>query len=161
MIQNCYKSIHSSIHSSIHPSIHSFIHSSIHSCSDWVNLRDTERIPCIMLVTKAWSCKPWSCRFGVAREACCGPPTASPPQRHWCTVGVLVGTHQCATESRMTLWQSANPVRAVGASPVILSPACERVCELVLSDGVPHCKTVILQTHCDSSILWNVGTLTH
>ena len=32
-----------------------------------------------------------------------------PPQRHWCTVGVLAGTHQCAAESRMTLWQSANP----------------------------------------------------
>ena len=34
---------------------------------------------------------------------------------------VAGGTHQCATESRMTLWRSANPVRAVGASPVILS----------------------------------------
>ena len=29
--------------------------------------------------------------------------------------------HQCATESRVTLWQSANPVRAVGASLVVLS----------------------------------------
>ena len=37
-------------------------------------------------------------------------------------MGVLAGTHQCVTESRMTLWQSANPVRAVGASPVIFSP---------------------------------------
>ena len=31
------------------------------------------------------------------------------PQRHWCAVGVLAGTHQCATESTVTLWQSANP----------------------------------------------------
>ena len=37
-------------------------------------------------------------------------------------MGVLAKTHQCATESRMTLWPSANPVRTVGASPVILSP---------------------------------------
>ena len=28
---------------------------------------------------------------------------------HRCSVGVLAGTHQCATESRVTLWQSANP----------------------------------------------------
>ena len=41
-----------------------------------------------------------------------------------------------------------------------LVSACERVCELVLCDGVPHCKTVILQTNCDSCALWNVGTLT-
>ena len=32
----------------------------------------------------------------------------------------------------------------------------ERVCELVLCDGVPHCKTVILQTNCDSCVLWHV-----
>ena len=36
--------------------------------------------------------------------ACCGPPTAF-PVGHRCTVGVLAGT----TESRVTLWQSANP----------------------------------------------------
>ena len=29
--------------------------------------------------------------------------------KHRCTVGVLAGTHRCATESRVTLWQSANP----------------------------------------------------
>ena len=29
-------------------------------------------------------------------------------------------THQCATDSKMTLWQCANPVRAAGASPIIL-----------------------------------------
>ena len=28
---------------------------------------------------------------------------------HRCTVGVVAGTHLCATESRVTLWQSANP----------------------------------------------------
>ena len=38
--------------------------------------------------------------------------------------------------------------------------ACERVCELVLCDGVPHCQMVILQTNCDSCVLWHVGTLT-
>ncbi len=32
-----------------------------------------------------------------------------PPWKHWCTVGFIAGTHQCATESKMTLWQSANP----------------------------------------------------
>ena len=42
------------------------------------------------------------------RGACCGPPTAF-LVRHRCTVGVLAGTHRCATESRVTLWQSANP----------------------------------------------------
>ena len=36
-----------------------------------------------------------------------GPPTAF-PVGHWCTVGVLAGTHRCATESRVTLWQKTN-----------------------------------------------------
>ena len=35
------------------------------------------------------------------------------PVRHPCTVGVLAGTHRCATVSRVTLWQSANPFRGV------------------------------------------------
>ena len=34
------------------------------------------------------------------------------------------------------------------------------VCGLVLCDRVPHCKTVILQTSCDSCVLWHVGILT-
>ena len=38
--------------------------------------------------------------------------------------------------------------------------ACERVCELVLCDGVPHCKTVIVQTNCGSCVLWNGRILT-
>ena len=40
---------------------------------------------------------------------CCGPPTAF-PFGHRCTVGVLPGTHRCASESRMTLRQRANPL---------------------------------------------------
>ena len=44
----------------------------------------------------------------VSWSLCRAPPTAF-PCGHWCTVGVLAGTHQCATESRVTLWQSANP----------------------------------------------------
>ena len=31
------------------------------------------------------------------------------PSLFGCTVGVLAGTHRCATESGVTLWQSANP----------------------------------------------------
>ena len=50
-----------------------------------------------------------------------GHPRPSSVEAQLCTVGVLVGTHQCATVSRMTLWQRAKPVRAVGESPVILS----------------------------------------
>ena len=75
-----------------------------------------------MLVTEAWRCNFGHVVLVVSREACLGPPTASLRRGtgvSWC---VLAGPHQCATESRMTLWQSANPMRAVGASPVILSP---------------------------------------
>ena len=69
-----------------------------------------------------------------------------PPQRHWCTVGVLAGTHQCATESRVTLWQSANPVRAVGASPVVLSPLAKVFVSLSSVMVFRTVKLVILQT---------------
>ena len=61
----------------------------------------------------------------------------------------------------MTLWQSANPVRAVGASPVILSPLANNVCELVLCDGVLHREKVTTQTNWDSRVWWNLGILTH
>ena len=44
-------------------------------------------------------------------EVVSGPPTAF-PFGHWCTVGVLAGTHRCATESRTTLGQCANPLCA-------------------------------------------------
>ena len=84
-----------------------------------------------------------------------------PPKRHRCTVCVLAGTHQCATESRMTLWQNANPVRAVGASPVILSPTANVFVGL---SSVIVFRTVKLRfshTKCDSCVLWNVGILTH
>ena len=36
----------------------------------------------------------------------------------------------------------------------------ERVCELVLCDGVLHRETVSLQTNCDSRVQWHVGILT-
>ena len=39
--------------------------------------------------------------------------------------------------------QSANSVREVGASTAVFAFACERVCDLVLCDGVPHCETVM------------------
>ena len=68
--------------------------------------------------------------------------------------------HQSATESRMTLWQSANPVRAVGACPVILSPLANVFVSLSLCDGVLHRETVILQTNCVSRVLWHIGMLT-
>ena len=49
------------------------------------------------------------CRLhAVAFAVHAGPPTAL-PVGHRCTVGVLVWTHWCATESRMTLGQCANP----------------------------------------------------
>ena len=38
-----------------------------------------------------------------------------------------------------------------------LISACERVCELVVCDGVSHREMVILQTKCDSRVLWHVG----
>ena len=68
-----------------------------------------------MLVTKAWRCNLGLVVSVLRVESLRGPPTASLRR-------VLARTHQCATESKMTLWQSANSVRAVGASPVILSP---------------------------------------
>ena len=48
---------------------------------------------------------------------------------HRCTVGVLAGTHRCATESRVTLWQSANPCCVfVGVVGVVTSCVpCVRV----------------------------------
>ena len=55
-------------------------------------------------------------------------------------------------------------MRAVGACgwcvPCHLVSACERVCELVLCHGVLHRETVILQTNCDSCVVWHVGILT-
>ena len=60
----------------------------------------------------------------------------------------------------MTLWQSANPVRAVGASLVILSPTSNVFVSLSSVMVFPHCKTVTLQTNCDSCIQWHVGILT-
>ena len=44
--------------------------------------------------------------------------------------------------------QTANPVREVGASTVVFVFVCERVCDLVLCDGVPQCETVVL-VFCD------------
>ena len=41
-----------------------------------------------------------------------------------------------------------------------LVSACERVCELVLCDGVPHCETCHSPNNCDTCVLWHVGTLT-
>ena len=109
----------------------------------------------LLFVTKAWHCNLGLAVSVVSREACHGPPTA-----HWCTVGVLTGTHQCATESRMTLWQSANPVRAVGASPFILSPLANVFVSLSSVMVSLHRETVIPQTNCDSRFLWHVGILT-
>ena len=42
----------------------------------------------------------WRLRSGRPRPSLFG---------HQCTVGILAGTHRCATESKVTLWQSANP----------------------------------------------------
>ena len=53
-------------------------------------------------------CVLWSFVGGRLRGSCVGPHTGFPV---WAPVyrGVLAGTHRCATVSRMTLWQSANP----------------------------------------------------
>ena len=56
-----------------------------------------------------------------------GPPTAS-PCGHWCAV-CPARTHQCSTEPKMTLQQSANPARAVclvfvAESCVVLLSCC-------------------------------------
>ena len=52
------------------------------------------------------------------------------------------------------------PVRAVGASPVILFPLANVFVSSVLCDGVLHRETVILQTNRGSRVLWHVGILT-
>ena len=59
----------------------------------------------------------------------CGPPTAF-PVGHQCTVGVLAGSHRCPTESRVTLWQSANPswCVVVGVLGVVTSWCASRSC---------------------------------
>ena len=48
---------------------------------------------------------------------------------HQCTVGVLAGIYRCATESRVTLWQSTNPCCVcVGVVGVVTSCVpCARV----------------------------------
>ena len=61
-------------------------------------------------------------------------------------MGVLAGTHQCATESKVTLWQSANPVRAVGASVVVLSPLANVFVSLSSVMVFRIVKLAILQT---------------
>ena len=106
-------------------------------CRCFVDLRFQQTGSATTLVTKAWRCNLGLVVLVVSREACLGPPTASLRGGTDVWWGVLAGRRQCATESRMTLWQSANPMRAVGASPGNFVSACERVCELVL-DGVSH-----------------------
>ena len=72
----------------------------------------------------------------------------------WCRVDcvsgprrpVLAGTHQCATEYRVTLWQSANYVRAVGASAVVFSPLANVFVSLSSVMVFRIVKLVILQT---------------
>ena len=52
-------------------------------------------------------CALWSFDVGRLRGGCVGPPTAFPvwaPVYRGCP-----GTHRCATESRVTLCESANP----------------------------------------------------
>ena len=41
-----------------------------------------------------------------------------------------------------------------------LVSAFDGVGELLLCDGVLHCVTLILQTNCDSCVMWHVGILT-
>ena len=64
---------------------------------------------CLLLLLKARLSQDLVCRLhAVAFAVHAGPPTAL-PVGHRCTVGVLAWTHWCATESRMTLGQCANP----------------------------------------------------
>ena len=60
----------------------------------------------------SWSC----CRSSlVGLESLLRATHGLPPWRHWCTVGVLAGTHQCATE-----WQSANPFLCLSSCPHVV-----------------------------------------
>ena len=73
----------------------------------------------------------WWCRVSVSLAT-----HGLPPWRHWCAVGVFAGTHQCR----------ANPVRAVGASPVVLSPLANVFVSLSSVMVFHIVKLVILQT---------------
>ena len=67
----------------------------------------------MQVASAAWRAR---ARFLSLRASCswscvCRATQGLPPQRHWCTVGVLAGTHQCAL--RCPGWhreQSANPL---------------------------------------------------
>ena len=77
----------------------------------------TPNVPCISFINDVYNKKAWRRNLGlvdlvVSRGAFLGPHTAS----------LRKGTGVPWVVSRTTLWQSANPVRAVGASAVILSP---------------------------------------
>ena len=76
------------------------------------------------------------CRLCGAR---CGPSTSF-PVGHRCTVCVLAGTHRCATESRVTLWQSANP------SLLLLFQRRLR-CEMCMTTNDQRCKVTETNLH--------------
>ena len=78
-----------------------------------------------------------------------------PPQRHWCTVGVLAGTHQCALRcpSRRAWGAERQPCACGLCVSCRLVCACERVCEskpivmLVFRDMLEYlhaCSTIAL-----------------
>ena len=113
-----------------------------------------------MLVTKAWRDNLGLVVVVMSRVACLGPSTASLRGGTGAPWGALARTHQCATESRVTLWQSATPVRAVGASPVVLSPLANVFASLSSLMVVPHCETCKSPNGCDTCVLWHVGILT-
>ena len=75
-------------------------HVSFQVCQHKVAERTFVLRPCLSGCRLSW----------VVSWSLCRATHSLPPLRHWCTVGVLAGTHQCATESRLTLWQSANPL---------------------------------------------------
>ena len=75
--------------------------------------------------------------------------------------GCPAGTHLRATESWMTLWQSANPVRAFGVcAPVASSSPSIVFCELLLRKVVSHREAVSHKPLCTDCVRWDVGLLT-
>ena len=75
----------------------------------------------------------------VPRETCCGPvgcPFWDPPV-------------------------CRQPVRAVGESPVMLSPHANVLVSLSSVKSILQCVTAIPQPNCDSCVLWRVGIFTN
>ena len=76
----------------------------------------------------------------VVDRGACRATHGLPCSRHGCTVGVLAGTHRCDTESKVTLWQSANPLLCVVG--VVTSCVCLALVLVVVHHAHVQLRTV-------------------